>query len=349
MSGETENGLGVAVYYEIDGGALDDYDMTVSGDWGSLKFNGSGSSSAFGAVDDVMPNAYEESWDIVDDDGTSTTGSPTVIGGGGGANMFIYTSPSYGGAVLTAAYQNDGGALDDYDMTLSGDWGSLKFNGSGSSSAFGAVDDVTPNAYEEAWDIVDDDGTATTGSPTVINGGGGANMFIYTSPSVGGATFTMAYQNDGGAAAVHESYTDFAIALSPEMIEGLTIGYASSDNQEGVSIDAAETTMYAKYAFGAFTVGVQSSDRDHTTANSDQESIAYGLTYAVNDDLSIGYSVHELETELTTDSDQKSTGISASYTMGGMTLAGAMNEVDNIAGTAARDTEGYEFTLSFAF
>ena len=28
MSGETDGGLGVAVYYEIDGGALDDYDMT---------------------------------------------------------------------------------------------------------------------------------------------------------------------------------------------------------------------------------------------------------------------------------------------------------------------------------
>ena len=28
--------------------------------------------------------------------------------------------------------------------------------------------------------------------------------------------------------------------------------------------------------------------------------------------------------------DQESTGISASYTMGGMTLAGAMNEVDNM-------------------
>jgi outer membrane protein OmpU len=269
--------------------------------------------------------------------GNDTRGNGFYMGDSLGFNMSGETDGGLGVAVY---YEIDGGALDDYDMTLSGDWGSLKFNGSGSSSAFGAVDDVTPNAYEEAWDIVDDDGTATTGSPTVINGGGGANMFIYTSPSVGGATFTMAYQNDGGAAAVHESYTDFAIALSPEMIEGLTIGYASSDNQEGVSIDAAETTMYAKYAFGAFTVGVQSSDRDHTTANSDQESIAYGLTYAVNDDLSIGYSVHELETELTTDSDQKSTGISASYTMGGMTLAGAMNEVDNIAGTAARDTEG---------
>ena len=35
--------------------------------------------------------------------------------------------------------------------------------------------------------------------------------------------------------------------------------------------------------------------------------------------------------------------------MGGMTLAGATNEVDNMAGTATRDFEGYEFTLSFAF
>ena len=100
-SGETDGGLGVAVYYEIDGGALDDYDMTLSGDWGSLKFNGSGGSSALGAVDDVTPNAYEEAWDIIDTDGTATSGSPTVIGGGGGANMFIYTSPSVGGATLT--------------------------------------------------------------------------------------------------------------------------------------------------------------------------------------------------------------------------------------------------------
>ena len=47
----------------------------------------------------------------------------------------------------------------------------------------------------------------------VIGGGGGANMFIYTSPSFAGATLTVAYQNDGGAAAVEDSYTDFAIAL----------------------------------------------------------------------------------------------------------------------------------------
>ena len=143
--------------------------------------------------------------------------------------------------------------------------------------------------------------------------------------------------------------TDFALAVSPESIEGLSVGLAMSNNTIGTNIDSDESTMYATYATGGFTFGVQSSDLDHTTANSDQESIAYGVTYAVNDDLSIGYSYHELETELTTDQDQESTGISASYTMGGMTLAGATNEVDNMGGTATRDFEGYEFTLSFAF
>ena len=91
------------------------------------------------------------------------------------------------------------------------------------------------------------------------------------------------------------------------------------------------------------------SDFDHTTANSDQESTAVGISFAVNDDISVSYNVHELETESSTDQDQESTGISASYTSGGMTLAGSMNDVDNIAGTATRDADGYEFTLSFAF
>ena len=266
----------------------------------------------------------------------------------GDSLKFNMSGETDGGLGVAVYYEIDGGALDDHNIKLSGDWGSLTFDGHGGSSAFGAVDDKTPNAYEESWDIIDTDGTSATGSPTVINGGGGDGMFIYTSPSMGGATLTAAYQNHGGAAAA-ESYTDFAIAISPEGVEGLTLGAAVSNNTIGTDNDADESTYYATYAVGSFTVGVQSSERDETTAGSDQESIAYGVTYAVNDDFSIGYSYHELETESTTDQDQESTGISASYTMGGMTLAGASNEVDNIAGTSTRDNEGYEFTLSFAF
>ena len=252
------------------------------------------------------------------------------------------------GIGVAVYYEIDGGSLDDHNLKLSGDFGTITFDGHGGSSAMGAVDDKTPNAYEEAWDIVDTDATSATGSPTVINGSGGGNgMWIYTSPSMGGATLTAAYRNHVSAAA--ESMTDFAIAVSPEGIDGLTVGAAISNNTIGTNLDSDESTFYATYATGGFTFGMQASDLDHTTATSDQESIAYGITYAVNDDMSIGYSYHELETELTTDEDQESTGISASYTMGGMTLAGAMNEVDNMAGTDTRDHEGYEFTLSFAF
>ena len=244
-------------------------------------------------------------------------------------------------------YEIDDGALDDHNMKLTGDFGTLTFDGHGGSSAFGAVDDKTPNAYEEAWDIIDTNGATTGGTPLVINGGGTDDMFIYTSPSVSGVTVTAAYVNHVSDAA--ESYMDFAVAVSPEMIEGLTLGFASSDNTVALNRDQEETTLYATYATGGFTVGVQSSDMDDTTANSDQESIAYGITYAVNDDLSIGYSYHELETETAGDGDQKSTGVSFSYTQGGITLGGAMNEVDNMGGTGSNDFEGYEFGLSFAF
>ena len=273
----------------------------------------------------------------------------------GDSLTFSASGETDNGVGVAVSYELDGtAAIDDMKITLSGDWGSMVFDGHGGSSAFGAVDDKTPNAYEEAWDVIDTNGSTTGGTPTVINGAGGDNMFIYTSPSISGITVTAAYQNHGGAntARANESYLDFAVAISPEMVEGLTLGFASADHTVGASRDQEETTMYATYATGPFTVGVQSSELDDTTATSDLESIAYGVSYAVNDDFSIAYTSHTMDydaAKTTNNTDQESTGISASYTMGGMTLAGAMNEVDAMGGTATRDFEGYEFSLSFAF
>ena len=267
----------------------------------------------------------------------------------GDSLTFAASGETDGGIGVAVSYELDGtAAIDDMSITLSGDWGSMLFDGHGGSSAFGAMDDKMPNAYEESWDVIDTNGATAGGTPTIINGGGGDNMFVYSTPSMGGAVAQVSYLNHGGADA-NESYMDFAITVTPEAVEGLTLGFANADNTVGPNRDQDETTYYATYAIGAATVGVQASDLDDTTANSDLESIGYGVTYAVNDDFSIGYHYHELETEVTTDQDQESTGVSFSYTMGGMTLGGAMNEVDNMGGTAATDREGYEFNLSFAF
>ena len=321
------------------------------------NFKKIGLSALAGSLVAVSAHAAEFS---VSGSASITMDRPTVDNGVATGNDFSMgdslsfnaSGETDGGLGVAVMYEIDGGALDDYDMTLSGDWGSLKFNGSGSSSALGAIDDVTPNAYEEAWDIVDYDGTLTVGAPTVIGGGGGTNMFIYTSPSFSGATITAAYQNDGGAAAVAGSYHDFAIAVSPEAVEGLTLGYgAGSVPVAGNELEKDNSTMYVKYAIGGFTVGYQQSESDHDTTSSSQDSMAYGITYAVNDDFSIGYSYHEVEfdSSANNNTDQESTGISASYTMGGMTLGGAMNEVESMDGVATGDYEGYEFNLSFAF
>ena len=268
----------------------------------------------------------------------------------GDSLKFNMSGETDGGIGIAVYYEIDGGSLDDYNLKMSGDWGSLTFDGHGGSSAMGAIDDKTPNAYEEAWAVIDTDGTSATGSATVINGGGANNMFIYTSPDMGGAVFTAAYVNHVSAAA--ESYTDYSVVITPEGIDGLSVGAAIADHTvaSSGSTDIEESTMYATYAIGSMTLGVQFSDYDHDTANSDAESTAIGISYAVNDDISISYNTHEVEFESGASlEDQDSTGISASWTSGGMTLAGSTNEVDNIAGAATRDAEGYEFTLSFAF
>ena len=106
--------------------------------------------------------------------------------------------------------------------------------------------------------------------------------------------------------------------------------------------------MYAKYAMGPLTVGIQSSEKDvEGGATSDTESTGMGITYQINDDLTVGYGTHTIE--YNSGKDQESSGVSASYTMGSLTIAGALNSVDNIANSVSNDRTAYELGLTFAF
>lgn len=246
------------------------------------------------------------------------------------------------GMTAGVKYEIDNGALDDHHMYISSDAiGTIRFDGHGGSSAFSAVDDVAPQAYEESWDII------AEGDDNVINGLADNNMFKWTSPSVAGATLTMAYL-DASDAVTDVSYSDYAIAFSPEMVEGLTLGYAAADVEVVTGTKHSESTMYAKYAYGPVTVGYQTSDQDKTAANTDVSSVTYGISYAVSDNMSVAYHQATVDTEADTD-DQEATGISVSYTMGSMTLKAAHNTVDNVAGASAADRSAYDLSLAFAF
>jgi len=233
--------------------------------------------------------------------------------------------------------------VDSHSISLSSDsFGTLTFAGHGGTGVLDAWDDVTPNAYEESWDIV------SGADANRVNGTTANNSFGYVSPSMSGVTLHASYYTPSSGNA--STYQDFGIKMSPEMVEGLEVGYAFGTSEATAGTEVDESTMYVKYAVGAVTVGYQTSEFDAPTAAASDDSTMWGISYAVSDSFSIAYNQSEFDIGGAAD-DQKSTGISASYTMGGITVAGAMNSTDNIAGSTATtaDKDAYEMSVSFAF
>ena len=219
------------------------------------------------------------------------------------------------------------------------DNGVLTFSGTGGSSVLDAIDDVTPTAYEESWDVV--------GSASAIPGGvGGDNMFHYSNASLmDGVSLAVSYVPSAGTAAI-ESSMDYGVTYTG--IDGLTIGVAAGENNAAAaSVDI--TNMYVKYAMDAFTVGYQTSESDSETANADKDFTAMGISYAVSEELSVSVNSSTIDYENSTLADQDSMGISMSYVMGSMTLKAAHNTVDNIAGSQTADRNAYDLSLAFAF
>jgi outer membrane protein OmpU len=302
--------------------------VAVSAQAGALSVSGSASLS-FSNADDTSHAAEGNQWTMGD--------SLTFTGSGEMDN----------GMTISVSYEIDGqgaatDSMDDHSMTLdTNGMGIISFSGHGGSSALSAIDDVTPNAYEESWDIV-------TGADTnKVNGLSGENIFHYTSPDLGGATIKMSYLNASDAI-TDASYMDFAVSATPSMVDGLTVGFGMGETEATTGTVIDDQIMYAKYVYGSVTVGYQLNESDGPNASNDLEETLIGVTYAVTDDFSIGY--HQGTSDIGSDTDdQESTGISASYTSGGITVGGAMNSVDNVGFDATSDLEGYEFNIAFAF
>ena len=272
--------------------------------------------------------------------------------------VFSASGETDGGLTVSASMEldNDNPAtnagMDDRSLSFGSDTiGTFTFSGHGGSSVMGQWDDVTPNAYEEVWDT-------TTGADERIDGRSGNNLLTYDSPSFNGVMFKVGHQQADSTATTDNStdlgsYTDFGIQVSPEMVEGLTVGYATAELEDTATTSIDHETLFVKYAIGGFTLGYQTHDADGPTAAKTDESTTWGVSYAVNDDMTISYGERDYDDNTATaganSSEQQDSGFSISYTMGGMTVAGHMNQSDNVSGVAATDTESYEFALTFAF
>ena len=82
--GDLDNGMTVSVYYELDGGTYDDYNLKLGmGDAGTLSFSGASSSgSGVDKLKDIVPNAYTPVYEATDatDDGLIDASGNTQTG-----------------------------------------------------------------------------------------------------------------------------------------------------------------------------------------------------------------------------------------------------------------------------
>jgi len=261
------------------------------------------------------------------------------------------------GWTVTVSQSLANGGLTANGFTLDmGDAGTLNYETSTGARGIGKIADMMPTADEDAGNALDADGTAT-GSGVSGKVSGGVIGFHYNNVISDMIEIGVGYAPKGGknlgagntsGAGAGMSSTSAFVKLDP--IDGLEIGAGWGETANAASIEQANdhSTYYASYVYGSLTVAAQVSEIDYYNSANDDESTAYGILYAVNDEMSISYQDRTNDNAGLTP-DEEISGWSASYTVGSMTFKAHSNKGDNMDNTATKSSEHTEVGVTFAF
>ena len=240
---------------------------------------------------------------------------------------------------------NKGTPFDSHSVSIGSDaLGTLVFHGEGGSSAQSKIDTT---AAGDLWDNTF--GISTAQDPKASKTSN--NMISYTLPAiVDGVALAVSYVPTSSTVAA--SSTAYSVAYTG--VEGLTVNYASGEDNTTTGSHADVTTIKASYAYGPISVGYSETefDSENTNVDGDQDVTSYNISYTVSENISVSYGSEEISEPMDTDDqDIEVSGITASYTTGGMTISGAMIDADNVAmGTATtEDRQHWNLAASFAF
>ena len=244
---------------------------------------------------------------------------------------------------LTQGINNSTSTYLSVDM---GDLGSLSYVQTDAAGGLEALDDMSPSAYEEANDGV----VGAVAEFTTTSG------FAYSN-TVAGATVGLTFSDGGSTAAVGDGSVDTGASTNsstsigityPVADTGLTVfgGVGTMGQADGKEIDSE--IIGAKYAFGPVSVGYQvNTNDDSDTSVKDLETTIASIAFNINENMAISYGI--MDTDNGSATDQEHEGISASYTMGALSLKAYKNEVDNSGHVAGATSEKTEISLSVAF
>jgi len=255
--------------------------------------------------------------------------------------------------------------------------GTLNINGRTGGNGIGGHDDKMPTAWEESW------GHGMTAGFDLQKGVASAMNIGWTSPSFMGTTLKLAvapggnnasHTNDkgvGGTNGRKQSGYDALIEINPsfgtDILSGLTVWAGGSESeQEGKGGtnqtlgDHQEVNVGFTYAYGPVTVGLQTMAEFtgyQVAGNTDfYKNQAFGISFNVNDNLSVSYGEFQSQRNLISSVANKSVtaeteSFQVAYTMGGLSLKLAESEVTNASYStaAANDHDGRTIALSLAF
>ena len=279
---------------------------------GAMSVSGSAKVSYQGGKGDSAANPFSNS------KGISFSGSGELDNG-----MTVST----GYTMTDAAFSTSHVSLD------MGDSGTVHFMNGTSKAGLNKYQDKMPTAGEQVWDDVDTDDNGVVGP-------GNANAFGYEVSAMG-LTVSASWAKEAQG-------TDTSMVLvADDLMEGLQVGYGVGTNTASQTVENDHSTAWATYTSGMATVGIQTSSIDKASADEDRLHAAISL--AINENMSVSFGQSTVEFETAGTSDEESSGVSASYTMGGMTFAAVMNQTDSVAGTSGTDKEFKEISVAFAF
>ena len=246
------------------------------------------------------------------------------------------------GMTVSVYYELDGGTYDDYNLKLGmGDMGTLSFSGASSSgSGVDKLKDIVPTAYSAVYEATD----GTDSGLIDASGNNQTGQWGYDF-SMGDVALSASYNPRGTAAGVKgEAETGYAIVYSG--IDGMELSAAYFDDGSVAEND----TMGIKYTMGSVTAAYQITNVDYeATSSTDEDATHYGISIAVNEDLSVSAGRQEIEFDGAAD-DEVNTGMMASYTMGSIALKGGFNKAQSTGGSAtAEDIDASIFNIAFSF
>jgi hypothetical protein len=130
-------------------------------------------------------------------------------------------------------------------------------------------------------------------------------------------------------------------------VEGLTVllGEEKVDAEgavvAGTNEDRKARNLGISYNFGQFAIGASQVKNDQTDGT-EHKSKEVGVTFAVNDNLSLGVSYHETEDSATASTaDEEITMVQAGYNLGGVYVSVNHAQMENRAGLSANGDDDF--------